>query len=80
MEEEQANRRTARLARRNEIRDPSDSGPSNSGRRTARGAAARSNTDINIDIDLEDDAPVRRRGRGRPSNAERERLRQLQER
>ena len=83
MEEEQANRRTARLARRNEIREPGDnSGMASAGRRTAaRGAQVRDNSEINIDIDLEDDAPMmRRRGRGRPSNAEREQMRQYQER
>ena len=72
MEEERTNRRTARLARRNEIREPEEIGAV-SGRRTARGITG--NSEINIDIDLDDDVPMRRRGRGRPSNAERERLR-----
>ena len=50
MEEDRANRRTARLNRRNEMREPEDSGTA-SGRRTARGGG----TDINIDLDMVDD-------------------------
>lgn len=59
------------MARRNERREPVDSGAA-SGRRDARGPNG--NTENNIDIDLDgDDVPIRRRGRGRPSNADRER-------
>ena len=60
------------MARRNERREPGDSGAA-SGRRDARGANGNIENNIDIDLDGDDDVPMRRRGRGRPSNADRER-------